>query len=230
LAVQDLPSVLFFLFVILIYPVYFKIYNYEMCNSPLSEDEVNFKGLRLYKGVFSIGFKPCLSTKTMAWSYSPYIVLMALLSLIGVKHEYLLVASILYFIAISDIIYNILSSRVTFLLSGVGLAIAIRDVLSGSYDHFLIAACVFTITVILALLTNGLGGGDIHLLTSLALIMGFPLFMVFVVWNSFIGVAMLIPLLYFKEVNIKDGVPFAPFAFLAFYFLLIIASVWEGFN
>ena len=69
-----------------------------------------------------------------------------------------------------------------------------------------------------------LGEGDLYLAIAIALILGWEIFLLFVVLSYFIGAITSIPLLATKKTGLKSAVPFCPFMVLAAFLCIFFGD------
>jgi len=84
------------------------------------------------------------------------------------------------------------------------------------------AAIIFTVFLLLAIITDGgIGGGDIKLLTALSLIFGTNILTVITITFTVAAIFSMLKL-FLKQMSVKENVPLAPFVCLSVIMVVII--------
>jgi len=84
------------------------------------------------------------------------------------------------------------------------------------------AAIIFTVFLLLAVITDGgIGGGDIKLLTALSLIFGTNILTVIAITFTVATIFSMLKL-FLKQMSVKENVPLAPFVCLSVIMVVII--------
>lgn len=224
----ELTEVLIFINLVLNYPLYFKLFNWEMERAPLTECEaVNEGSLRLKKSEFSPGEVLVLTKKEMAWTYGLYVLMLGVQFLIGLDIIYLIVSSLLFFLMVTDVVFNIVSNSVLSLLAIVAIYLTGYDLLVfESKERLMTGLVVLVFFIVLSVIFGGVGFGDIKLMGLLAFIFSYPLFITYLLWQSLVGFVLLVPLLLFKELEIKGGIPLVFLIYVTFYVMVLVSKVW----
>jgi leader peptidase (prepilin peptidase)/N-methyltransferase len=121
-----------------------------------------------------------------------------------------IVVLVLIYIAFIDYKHRIIPDKCS-------IAIACLGIVNTAYDfgnvmsYIISAALVFAFFLILAMVTNGgMGGGDIKLLTALALIFGRDILLV-ILFTYTAATIMLIPGLFNKKLKFSSSVALGPY-------------------
>lgn len=130
----------------------------------------------------------------------------------------LTIIMILIVISILDIIFLRIPNWLNFGLFLYAIAYVIWNDLGFSFLGSLVG---LVICIVVYLLTNGsLGEGDIKLITSLGLIIGFPNILNLILFSSFLS--LIVFFIYKKRKALV--LPFAPFLSIIFIFIFILQS------
>lgn len=224
----ELLDVLIFIILVLNYPLYFKLFNWEMKRAPLTECEaINEGSLRLKKTEFLPGEVLELTKKEMAWTYGLYILMLGIQFLVGLDLIYLVVSSLLFFLMVTDVLFNIVSNSILLLLAIVAIYLTGYDLMVfESRERLITGLVVFIFFIVLSIVFGGIGFGDIKLMGLLAFIFSYPLFITYLLWQSLIGFVLLVPLLLFGELEIKSGIPLVFLIYVTFYVMVLVNKVW----
>ncbi|MEG2053758.1 MAG: A24 family peptidase [Oscillospiraceae bacterium] len=109
---------------------------------------------------------------------------------------------ILIYAAIKDCKYLIIPNSVPIAITFLAI---IKNTITRSFGESLFAVTIIAIPIfVLAVLTDGIGGGDVKVIASICLFYGF--------WNSIfvLTISLIMQLIYMKTVRIKSTF-FAPF-------------------
>lgn len=121
-----------------------------------------------------------------------------------------IVVLILIYIAFIDYKHRIISDKCNILIASLGIINIVYD-FENAVSYLISAALVFVFFLILAMVTNGgMGGGDIKLLTALALIFGKDVLLV-ILFTYTAATIMLIPGLFFKKLKFSSSVALGPY-------------------
>lgn len=75
--------------------------------------------------------------------------------------------------------------------------------------------------LIIALLSKGIGGGDIKIIGLLAAVCGYTIVMGTLMWALILSFCVAIGLLLLRKKNKKDEIPFGPFLFMGYSIMLL---------
>ncbi|WP_313342852.1 A24 family peptidase [Sedimentibacter sp.] len=131
----------------------------------------------------------------------------------GEKLLSLIIICWLISISIIDIKHKIIpdSLNVTGLFIGITYIIINKQLL----DSLIGAAIGFGLFLLIALITNAMGGGDIKLMLVLGLIFGIKGILFITLFSFLIGAVISVILLSLRIKSRKDEIPFAPFISLS---------------
>lgn len=126
------------------------------------------------------------------------------------KLIYLITVIILIYIGFIDYKQKIIPDKLNILIAALGIINVIYDF--GNIKSYLISAVsVFAFFLFLAMVTDGgIGGGDIKLLTALALIFGKDILLV-LLFTYTTSIIVLIPGLIFKKLKFNSSIALGPF-------------------
>ncbi|WP_326910698.1 prepilin peptidase [Sedimentibacter sp. MB31-C6] len=126
------------------------------------------------------------------------------------KLIYLITIIILIYIGFIDFKQKIIPDKLNILISILGIINVIYDF--GNIKSYLISSVsVFAFFLFLAMVTDGgIGGGDIKLLTALALIFGKDILLV-LLFTYTTSIIVLIPGLFFKKLKFNSSIALGPF-------------------
>lgn len=135
------------------------------------------------------------------------------INLYGEEFSYIIIVLLLW-VSLMDIKYMIIPDILNIILALIGIGMAICNV-NFIVDKVLGALIGFTIFMLIAILTNAMGGGDIKLMSALGLIFGVKGILFITIFSFVLGAIVSILLLSFKIKNKKDKIPFGPFISLS---------------
>lgn len=124
-----------------------------------------------------------------------------------------LVVFILLYIIVIDLKYMIIPDKLNLSLVILGIIMLIYS--SNKYYYIIGAMIGFLVFLIIAVLTDAMGGGDIKLMTALGLIFGIKGVMFITIFSFITGAIISVLLLLLKIKNRNDKIPFGPFISLS---------------
>lgn len=121
---------------------------------------------------------------------------------------------LLSIVCVIDIKQMIIPDSLNIILGLIGTYLIIRN-LTNVADRLIGLLIGFSLFMLIALLTNDMGGGDIKLMAACGLIFGIKGVLFITLFSFITGAIISVLLLLFKIKNRKDKIPFGPFISLS---------------